>query len=96
LLLSNPWIFTQNNLYGTNPTVTTIVTREQIMNSFAQSTSESARLKVGFVVPLQYASIMPYFTAGCVHSTLQGTFGYSASSCREVNARITGGLRGGT
>ena len=72
--------FTQKNLYGTNQTIPTIVTREQITNSFAQSTSGSSRLKVGFVVPLQYASIMPYFTAGYIHSTLQGTFNYSASN----------------
>jgi hypothetical protein len=86
--------FTQNNIYGTNPTMPTIVIREHITNSFAQSTSGSARLKVGFVAPLQYASIMPYFTGGYVHSTLQGTFGYSAGNYKEVKARITGGLRG--
>jgi hypothetical protein len=56
------------------------VTREQITNSFSQSTSQSARLKVGFVIPLRDTSIMPYFTAGYVHSTLQGTFNYSASN----------------
>jgi len=72
---------TQNNFYPTNanpffPTAT----QEQITNSFSQSTSQSARLKVGFVIPLRYTSIMPYFTAGYVHSTLQGTFNYSASN----------------
>ena len=70
----------QNNLYVPDPTFPSEVTREQITNSFSQSTSQSARLKVGFVIPLRYTSIMPYFTAGYVHSTLQGTFNYSASN----------------
>jgi hypothetical protein len=72
--------YTQNNLYAPNPLIPSQVTQEQITNSFSQSTSGSARLKVGFVIPLQYASIMPYFTAGYVHSTLQGTFSYTASN----------------
>ena len=71
---------TQNNLYHPDLSDTLTVTQEQITNSFSQSTSQSARLKVGFVVPLQYTSIMPYFTVGYVHSTLQGTFNYSASN----------------
>ena len=84
---------TQNNLYTPDPRFPSQVTQEQITNSFSQSTSQSARFKVGFVIPLQYTSIMPYFTAGYIHSTLQGTFSYSASnftlgcpSCTTTNA----------
>jgi hypothetical protein len=77
--------YTQNNLYAPNPLIPSQVTQEQITNSFSQSTSGSARLKVGFVIPLQYASIMPYFTAGYVHSTLQGTFSYTASNYNTMN-----------
>jgi hypothetical protein len=76
---------TQNNSYAPNLLIPSQVTQEQITNSFSQSTSGSARLKVGFVIPLQYTSIMPYFTAGYIHSTLQGTFSYSASNYNTMN-----------
>ena len=71
---------TENNFYPATNSFSPTVTQEQITNSFSQSTSQSARLKVGFVIPLRYTSIMPYFTAGYIHSTLQGTFNYSASN----------------
>jgi hypothetical protein len=77
--------YTQNNSYVSQPIMNpSVVTQEQITNSFSQSTSGSARLKVGFVVPLQYASIMPYFTAGYIHSTLQGTFSYSGTNYNSM------------
>jgi hypothetical protein len=76
---------TQNNLYAPNLMIPSQVTQEQITNSFSQSTSGSWRLKVGFVIPLQYTSIMPYFTAGYIRSTLQGTFSYSASNYNTMN-----------
>jgi hypothetical protein len=81
----NTSTYTQNNLYAPNLMIPSQVTQEQITNSFSEGTSGSARLKVGFVVPLQYASIMPYFTAGYVHSTLQGTFSYTASNYNTMN-----------
>jgi hypothetical protein len=71
---------TQNNLYVSNPMVPSQVNAEQITNSVSQSTSESFRFKLGYVVPLYYTSIMPYFTAGYIHSTLQGTYSSSASN----------------
>jgi hypothetical protein len=78
--------YTQNNLYTPDPIhFPSEVTQEQITNSFSQSTSGSARLKVGFVIPLRYTSIMPYFTAGYIHSTLQGTFSYSASNYNSAS-----------
>jgi hypothetical protein len=76
---------TQNNLYTPDPRFPSEVTQEQITNSFSQSTSQSARLKVGFVIPLRHTSIMPYFTAGYIHSTLQGTFSYSASNYNSAS-----------
>jgi len=75
----------QSNFYMTNPLIPTQVTTEQIQNSVSQSTSGSARLKVGFVVPLQYTSFMPYFTVGWVHSTLQGSFSYNASNYNSLS-----------
>jgi hypothetical protein len=71
---------TQPSQYVSNPLAPGQLNAEQITNSVSQSTSESVRFKLGYVVPLYYTSIMPYFTAGYVHSTLQGTYNYSASN----------------
>jgi hypothetical protein len=75
---------TQNYEYVPNLLVPNLVNAEQITNSVSQSTSETVRFKGGYVVPIQffgkYTSIMPYFTAGYIHSTLQGTYNYSGSN----------------